>query len=137
MYEVLQAARSDRDEFWPECKFVFHRLGQPFKDFRGAWDSAVERAGLEGLEFHDLRRSGVRNLSRSGVPEAVIMRSTRHRTRAMFDRYNIVSEADLEDAAERVKAFRQCKRQAESDLNSDKNRDSTRNDERPRNDPGP
>jgi integrase len=92
MLEVLQAAKVDRDEFWPECGFVFHRLGEPLKNFRGAWDSAVERAGLDGLEFHDLRRSGVRNLSRSGVPEAVIMRITGHRTRAMFDRYNIVTK---------------------------------------------
>lgn len=29
---------------------------------RGAWDSACDRAGLPELQFHDLRRSGVRNL---------------------------------------------------------------------------
>src|SRR5207253_1757489 len=102
----------------------FHRLGQPLLDFRGSWDSAVKRAGLDDLEFHDLRRSGVRNLSRSGVPEAVIMAITGHRTRAMFDRYNVVSEEDLGDAAKRVKAYRDAKKGLDSDLNGDNNRDS-------------
>ena len=132
MYEVLLAAKRDRDEFWPECGHVFHRLGQPLIDFRGAWDSAVQRAGLGNLEFHDLRRSGVRNLSRSGVPERVIMSITGHRTRAMFDRYNITSEADLDDAAKRMQAYRDAKKGLESGLNGDKNHDSARKEEWPR-----
>jgi integrase len=132
MYEVLLAAKRDRDEFWPECGHVFHRLGQPLIDFRGARDSAVQRAGLGNLEFHDLRRSGVRNLSRSGVPERVIMSITGHRTRAMFDRYNITSEADLDDAAKRMQAYRDAKKGLESGLNGDKNHDSARKEEWPR-----
>ena len=137
MYEVLIATKKERDEFWPECDFVFHRLGKPLIDFRGAWDSAVTRAGLGDLEFHDLRRSGVRNLSRSGVPETVIMRITGHRTRAMFDRYNITSEADLADAASRVEAFRNQNKHLESHLNRDNNRDSGREEKRPRVAPEP
>ena len=124
MYEVLLSTKKERDEFWPECDFVFHRLGKPLIDFRGAWDSAVTRAGLGSLKFHDLRRSGVRNLSRSGVPETVIMRITGHRTRAMFDRYNITSESDLADAASRVEAFRNRNKRLDSGFNRDNNRDS-------------
>jgi integrase len=118
MYEVLLAARRDRDEFWPECGHVFHRLGQALIDFRGAW-------------------SGVRNLSRSGVPERVIMSITGHRTRAMFDRYNITSEADLDDAAKRMQAYRDAKKGLESGLNGDKNRDSAQKEEGPRIAPEP
>jgi integrase len=112
MEQVLLKARTERDQYWPDCPWVFNRLGDRLKDFRGAWESACDRAGINGLLFHDLRRSGARNLSRAGVPERTIMAITGHKTRAMFDRYNIVSESDLADAADKMKTFRETKLQS-------------------------
>jgi integrase len=58
-----------------------------------------------GLVFHALRRSCVRNLVRSQVPEKVAMGITGHLTRSVFDRYNIVSESDIMEAGRKLALF--------------------------------
>ena len=96
---------------------VFHRAGRHLGDFRRAWHAALTAAGFSHQEknpvtgelrtvydrcFHDMRRSAVRNLVRAGVREAVAMSVTGHRTRSIFDRYNITSTDDLREAMDRV-----------------------------------
>ena len=102
LYQVMEQAALERR---PSCPNVFHRKGKPLVDCRRAWGNACKAAGLSGLHLHDLRRSGVRNMVRAGVPEAVAMKVSGHRTRAIFDRYNIVDEKDLDAAAVALDAY--------------------------------
>jgi integrase len=110
----------DREGTVRVAEFVFHRAGHPVGDFRKAWAAACVAAGLfqvvgvnaDGTEqripsrlFHDLRRSGVRNMVRAGVRERVAMEISGHRTRSIFDRYNITSEDDLREAMQRTSDY--------------------------------
>jgi len=94
---------------------VFIRHGGHIKDFRGAWSALCEDCGLgdfvkgedgrlkwRGLLFHDLRRSAVRNMARAGTPEVLSMKISGHKSRSVFDKYNIVSEPDLVEAASKL-----------------------------------
>ena len=68
-------------------------------------DGKRERGGVSGTLFHDLRRCGVRNLSRSGVPRVVAMRISGHKTESVFRRYDIVDGEDLKRAVNQTDGY--------------------------------
>jgi integrase len=104
--KVLKTQRTRTDETQRRLgklvPLVFHDGGRPIKRFDKAWKIAATAAGYPWTIHHDLRRCGVRNLVRAGVPERVAMQMTGHKTRSVFERYNIVSEGDYRDAVRRI-----------------------------------
>ena len=102
---------------------VFHDQGRPIweKRFYRAWWAAAKAAGIyrewphpetgktcRGPIPHDFRRTAVRDLvTGAGVPEKVAMTITGHKTRAIFDRYHIVSETDKTQGIAQLARFRQ------------------------------
>lgn len=104
---VLEARRAKMDALKQEgiiCPWVFHREGAPIRYFTRAWKTACRLAGVPGRIPHDFRRTAVRNLVRAGIPESVAMQMTGHKTRSVFERYNITDEGDLFDAARKLDA---------------------------------
>ena len=88
-----------------DCPFIFHRGGRRIGDFRKLWRKACTDLGLAGRIVHDLRRSGVRHLIRSGVPPHTVMAFSGHRTASMLKRYDIIDVDDLRRAAERASSY--------------------------------
>ena len=104
---------------------VFHRNGKVIGgkrgDIRDVWHNACIKVGLgqmieverkgkkvkvyRGKLFHDFRRTGCRDIVRSGTHERVAMQISGHKTRSIFDRYNIVSPQDLREAARRRQEY--------------------------------
>lgn len=107
--------------------FVFHRRGRQVRRFEGPWLKATKAAGFApvirtrkdgetyeapGRVLHDLRRSAVRDLIRSGVPRRVAMLISGHRSESTFSWYDIEETREVKDALAAMEAYRETLRAA-------------------------
>lgn len=102
------------------CRSVCQYHGRPMGVMQKIWNTTCMRLGLgtaiwnkdriewqqyRGPIFHDLRRTGLRNLISAGVDRDTAKSISGHLTDSVFSRYNIVNEENLEKAGELVAAY--------------------------------
>jgi integrase len=116
------------------CDYIFHRNGEPIREFRKSWARACVAAKVgvmfcpkcqsegealtcckrptkyRGRILHDLRRSGIRDMIRGKVSQTVAMKISGHKTASMFRRYDITDEGDLREAMLSVQKYREAER---------------------------
>jgi integrase len=89
---VIERASKARAMDGRISKWVFHDDCRRVGWFWRRWQTATTAAGYPEKLFHDLRRTAIRDMARAGVPEKVAMSLSGHKTRTVFDRYNISNE---------------------------------------------
>ena len=97
------------------CPLLVQEKGQPVFEFKKAWATACELAGVQHALFHDLRRTALTNMIEAGLSEKEAMEISGHKTRAVFDRYHIVSERRMRQNAEKLSAHLKAKEAAGRD----------------------
>jgi integrase len=71
-------------------------------NFRKEFAAAKAKAKCPHVLIHDFRRSAVSNLVSAGVSETDTMEISGHRSRTVFDRYNVRNTKRLHDAISKV-----------------------------------
>ncbi|MBS0167347.1 MAG: tyrosine-type recombinase/integrase [Nitrospira sp.] len=119
LLKVLSAWKGRCEKKWPSCPWICHRGGIRLESLKHSWRKGCQCVGLgtmvkdeetgelvwNGPIPHDFRRTAVRNMVRAGIPEKIAMAISGHKTRSVFDRYNIVNETDLVRAAKSLSDY--------------------------------
>jgi integrase len=90
--------------------WLFHRYGKPIRDFRKAWTTACQQAGVVGKVPDDFRRTAVRNLERAGVSRSAAMMMVGHRSESIYRGIALTDEVVLKESAAKLAAFHQLEK---------------------------
>lgn len=115
MEAELDMAISEGDR---ACPFLVQHNGKAVFDFEKTWAAACESAGVPNALFHDLRRTALTNMIEAGLSEKEAMEISGHKTRAVFDRYHIVSDRRMRQNAEKLGAHLRAKEGVEQSAKS-------------------
>jgi integrase len=98
-----------------QCPYLIQNEGRPVYDWEKAWATACDLAGVPETLFHDLRRTALTNMIEAGLSEKEAMEISGHKTRAVFDRYHIVSERRLKEMAGKLETHLKAKEKSADD----------------------
>jgi integrase len=110
MRAFIEMAMATRN---PKCPYLFQDEGERLtvSKAREDFEQARRSVGMDGIIFHDLRRSAVRLMKRAGVPDAEVMQITGHRTHSILKRYDIAAEAGAQETGRTMRSFMQTENQ--------------------------
>jgi integrase len=98
--EVIDGVEREQGAIVP--RVFLAQDGRTIRNLRWAWETTCKKLGMPGKLLHDFRRTAARNLIRAGVPERIAMEILGHKTRCIFDRYNIVNDRDVAEGLEKL-----------------------------------
>jgi integrase/recombinase XerC/integrase/recombinase XerD len=97
--------------------FIFGNGKVAPKDFRKAFGSACEHAGIEDARIHDLRRTFGTRCAMAGVPPKTLQKWMGHESIETTMKFYVhVAEEFEKEAIERLNVFRKNDRQGDSSL---------------------
>lgn len=124
----LEMAHAARDG---DCVFIVSWRGAGISEVKTAWNKARQRAKVPLLLVHDLRRTAVRNMIRAGIPEKQAMRISGHKSRSIFDRYDITDERDIQIAGQKLARYLEEKGKVVTEIVTAKSSEKTDRNNKP------
>lgn len=83
-------------------EYVLPRRRSPVRNFKTAFNNAVQRAGVEPFTFHDLRHTYASNLVMAGVDITTVQELLGHKSITMTKRYSHPTREHKKRAAEKI-----------------------------------
>lgn len=85
---MTSRVKSELTKLWENSpQLLDHRVFGIKADFKRSWHSALKKAGIDDLHFHDLRHTAITRMIRVGAPASEVMKVSGHTSMKTFHRY--------------------------------------------------